>query len=474
MRRATVRPLLTALVLAPSLVFPLSGCRSGGGLTGWSAPSWMSWNNWGWGNRTASSLAQNKPSTTVPKPSTTTSPQPLSSVAAGTGNSTQGGYAPNPHYTTVTGTYPPGTSPAVAAAGLNPMASPQPGTVPAAGYQTGPYSTSAQPPGNSYATAGYPTAGYPTAGYPAAGNSGYPTAANTGYPTASSAGYPAAAAAAPQSPTYGYPTAPQNAAANQNAYAAAAGPASYSPAVSPANPSTASYPTTYPPTTPTTSGYAASTAYPTTSTPASAATSAYGQPAYPTTAPASTAGGYAAAAGSRYGGSVYGPESGAAAGNSATGTAPAAYHTPSYPTTPSAATGVWSGYSQPANAPYDQRSSTTPARSSEGGAQADATAVAAQPSSTATGRGSSIYGGQAPTDTEPGTGGTDATSPAAASGGGVAVASYPPVPSSLAPEAGGYRPGSTAATYGVQNAGYQQPAATAAGGGSVYGGSVTR
>jgi hypothetical protein len=448
---ATVRPRWTAWVLMASLALPLCGCRSGGGLTGWSTPSWMSWNNWGWGNRTASSLAQNKPSTTVPKPSTTTPPQPLSSVAAGTGNSSQGSYAPNPHYTTVTGTYPPGTSPAVAAAGLSQMPTTTPPGTPSAGYQTGPYSTTSQP-----STSPYPSATYPTAGYPVAGNTGYPTTT------------PAAAAApSPQPPaTTGYPTTPYG------GYAGTSSPGGYAPSTgyaAAAAPS-AGYPSTgYPSSTPSGVGYSASTTYPTTTAGADSAP-AYGQPAYPTTAPSGPASTYTADAGSRYGGSVYGPSS---TGVATPGTAPAAYQTPVPPTTPSAATGVWSGYRQPANAPYDQHGSTSPAYSNEGTAgTTDVSDVATSTGAAASGRGGSIYGGPV----EATTSGSGEASPAASSGG-VAVASYPPVPSSLAPEAGGYRPGSTAGAFGVQNAGYQQPAATATAptsGGSVYGGTLTR
>jgi hypothetical protein len=46
-------------------------------------------------------------------------------------------------------------------------------------------------------------------------------------------------------------------------------------------------------------------------------------------------------------------------------------------------------------------------------------------------------------------------SSATASNGGTA-SSYPAVPSSLANDTAGYRPGSTAGAYGVQNANYNQ------------------
>ena len=77
-----------------------SGCRSGG--SAWSTPSWMS--NWGWGNSSSTALAQNKPSTSVSRPSSTATPQAVASVAAGT-NSTQV-TATNPNYSTTGAGYP--------------------------------------------------------------------------------------------------------------------------------------------------------------------------------------------------------------------------------------------------------------------------------------------------------------------------------------------------------------------------------
>src|SRR3954452_18225851 len=88
-----------------------SGCRSGA--SGWSTPSWLSMNNWSWGNSgPSSSVAQTKPSTSVPRPSTSATPQAVSSVAAGTNpvqpSATNPNY--NPNNSATAGGYPSGTA----------------------------------------------------------------------------------------------------------------------------------------------------------------------------------------------------------------------------------------------------------------------------------------------------------------------------------------------------------------------------
>src|SRR3954469_11477288 len=81
-----------------------SGCRSTA--SGWSAPTWLSWNNWGKSSTSPSSLAATKPSTQIAKPSTGATPQAVASVGAGPTGSPQ--YGANAGYAATAGTYPTG------------------------------------------------------------------------------------------------------------------------------------------------------------------------------------------------------------------------------------------------------------------------------------------------------------------------------------------------------------------------------
>ena len=100
----------------------------GGAGWGWSTPSWLSFSNWGWGNNSAATaLAQTKPSTTVPKPSSLVTPQATSSVAATPGPMGYPG-ATNPNYAAPN--YAAGGYPATARSYGSPY-----GTQPASAYQ---------------------------------------------------------------------------------------------------------------------------------------------------------------------------------------------------------------------------------------------------------------------------------------------------------------------------------------------------
>jgi hypothetical protein len=301
-----------------------SGCRSGGGIAGWT-PTWPSWSNWGWGNSSSTSLAQNKPSTTVPKPSAGATPQAVASVAAGTSGAGQA-YATTPNYSTTTGTYG-GYGTQAAAAYQQAGAAGQ--VQPTVGYQTGPYGMSSNNAAGAYGAASTPAAGaYGTSSYGAAnnaaaayGNSGYRVAdqrsaygAQNASPYSSSAGQTGYAAGGYSTGAYGQQAAAPNygAAASYPTTSGAAsgyGAAGYGTSTPPAAPSAATgawsgysqqgpaydqRSSTEPATTtaPTSTGYesatpaaALPTAYATTQ-PAAAA-----QPA-PTTAPATATGSY--------------------------------------------------------------------------------------------------------------------------------------------------------------------------------------
>lgn len=269
--------IVSALVVGLSIC-SASGCRTGGAAGwGWSTPSWMSWNNWGWANNTTA-VAQSKPSTTVPRPSSISTPQPTTSVAAGTGgpagyptatanaSSTNPNYAAN-GYPAVSRGYssPYSTQPAAAyqpAGGAGASGQVQP-TV---GYQTGPYGmTSAQTasagatPAPAYGNPSYSQPSYPAASYPAP--SGQPASGQTWN----------APAAAPQGGST-YQTADHS---NHAGYSAAGGysqpaasaPTSYGAAASPAQ-----------------GGYV-----PSASTYGTSGTAAYSQSAAPAPAPAPAA-----------------------------------------------------------------------------------------------------------------------------------------------------------------------------------------
>src|SRR5437762_6388750 len=159
-----------------------SGCRSTA--SGWSAPSWLSWNNWG-KSSTPSSLAATKPSTQMPKPSAGTTPQAVASVGAGTTGSSP--YGNNPSYASAAAAYPTGTGSTgygTQAAAAYQQANAAGQVQPTVGYQTGPYGMSSSAAGGAaggYAATGYGGATNAAAGYGAAPSAGYGTAANTGY-----------------------------------------------------------------------------------------------------------------------------------------------------------------------------------------------------------------------------------------------------------------------------------------------------
>ena len=374
MRVSLNRSLVLSALCLSLVVCSAGGCRSSG--TGWSTPSWLSWNNWG-GSTSASpsstALAQNKPSTTVPKPSGMVQPQNTNSVAAGTGAA--GGYpggVTNPRY-----------AGAGAASTVHPAATSGYGTQ--QGYGTQSYGTqpaSAYQQASATAPVGYQTGPYNTTG--AAAPSGY---AQGGYGQAATSGYGQQAAS---SAAWNTPAAPAaNAGYGQNAYSSADQRGMYGAQE-------------------TTSPYAADP---------------------------SQQGGYSAA-----GGYSSGAYQGGASGYSQQ---PAAspYGGASAPAAPSAATGPWNNYSQPAGS---YQGSTQPA------AAAGSTAAAYDPSA-----GSYAANSQ----------------PAATS----TASSYPAVPASLGTDNSSYRPGSTAGSYGVQNAGYQtQPAAGGAAAGGTYGNTYQR
>jgi len=366
--RVSLNLVLSALCLS-LVVCSAGGCRSGS--TGWSTPSWLSWNNWG-GSTSASpsstALAQNKPSTTVPKPSGMVQPQNTNSVAAGTGAA--GGYpggVTNPRY-----------AGAGAASTGHPAATSGYGTQ---GYGTQPASAYQQ--ASATAPVGYQTGPYNTTG--AAAPSGY---AQGGYGQAATSGYGQQAAS---SAAWNTPAAPAaNAGYGQNAYSSADQRGMYGAQE-------------------TTSPYAADPSQ---------------QGGY------SAAGGYSSGA---YQGGASGYSQQPAASPYGGASAPAA--------APSAATGPWNNYSQPAGS---YQGSTQPA------AAAGSTAAAYDPSA-----GSYAANSQ----------------PAATS----TASSYPAVPASLGTDSSSYRPGSTAGSYGVQNAGYQtQPAAGGAAAGGTYGNTYQR
>ena len=101
--------ILTALGLCLT-IGASTGCRAGA--SGWSTPSWLGMNSWSRGSSSASSVAQTKPSTSVPRPSTTGTPQAVASVAAGTNpvqpTATNPNY--NPNQSATAGGYPSGTT----------------------------------------------------------------------------------------------------------------------------------------------------------------------------------------------------------------------------------------------------------------------------------------------------------------------------------------------------------------------------
>jgi hypothetical protein len=299
----------TLLVGLPLLA--ASGCQSGAGW-GWSSPSWMSWNNLGWGKTaTPTALASTKPGTSVPKPSTTATPQATSSVAAGTGQPTGYPTATNPNYAAAG--YTAGNYPATSRGYTSPYST-QPASAyqqagstaqvqqPSVGYQTGPYGMTSS--GGAGAPSAYAAGGYGQSGYPSAAGTSWNTpaaASPSAYPSSSASG---AYGAYPSSGSSAYQTADQ-----RSMY----GSRETSPYSN--DPSRGSY------------GASAAAG----SSAASPAT--YGSS--PTAAPSS-----------------YGPSGGTYGSSSGTGygASPA----------PSAATGPWNGYSQP-SAPYNQGTSTQPA-----------------------------------------------------------------------------------------------------------------
>jgi hypothetical protein len=164
-----------------------TGCRAPGGAGwGWSTPTWLSWSNWGWGNNSsAAALAQTKPSTTVPKPSSLVTPQATSSVAATPGPMGYPG-ATNPNY--AASAYPATARSYGSPYGTQPAAAYQqpgvPGQVqPTVGYQTGPYGMT------SGGAGGYGAGGYAQGGYPAGSGATWNQPAAGGY---GAAGQPAA------------------------------------------------------------------------------------------------------------------------------------------------------------------------------------------------------------------------------------------------------------------------------------------
>src|SRR5687767_13185005 len=134
--------IVSALVVGLSIC-SASGCKTGAAAGwGWSTPSWMSWNNWGWGKDSGTALAQSKPATSVPKPSSIANPQPTNSVAAGTGGPAGYPTATNPNY--AANSYPAASRGYSSPYSTQPAAAyQQAGTTgqvqPTVGYQTGPY-----------------------------------------------------------------------------------------------------------------------------------------------------------------------------------------------------------------------------------------------------------------------------------------------------------------------------------------------
>lgn len=112
-----------------------TGCRSGA--WGWPAASnnWLSWKNWGWNKSEETALAS-KPTTSAPKPSSTATPQPTTSIAAGTGVSGSSVAANASYPITSQGQSSPYAA-QPASAYQQPGASNQ--VQPSVGYQTGPY-----------------------------------------------------------------------------------------------------------------------------------------------------------------------------------------------------------------------------------------------------------------------------------------------------------------------------------------------
>src|SRR6478736_2433626 len=144
MRIATSRWTTRSALVLCLMLGAATGCKSGA--SGWSTPSWLSMNNWGWGNSSSSSsLAQSKPSTSVPRPSGAATPQAVSSVAAGTNpvqpTATNPNY--NPNYSATAGAYPNSAagygSYGAQTASANQQSSTAGQVQPTAGYQTGPY-----------------------------------------------------------------------------------------------------------------------------------------------------------------------------------------------------------------------------------------------------------------------------------------------------------------------------------------------
>ena len=151
-----------------------TGCRSGA--WGWPAASnnWLSWKNWGWNKSEETALAS-KPTTSAPKPSSTATPQPTTSIAAGTGVSGASVAANTSYPLTSQGQSSPyATQPASAYQQAGATSQVQPSV----GYQTGPYNV------NTTAGAGAGSAyNQPAAN---SGNSWNPDASG-GYNTANSA-----------------------------------------------------------------------------------------------------------------------------------------------------------------------------------------------------------------------------------------------------------------------------------------------
>ena len=230
--------IVSALVVGLSIC-SASGCRTGGAAGwGWSTPSWMSWNNWGWDKNTTA-VAQSKPSTTVPRPSSISTPQPTTSVAAGTGGhvgyptATANASSTNPNYAA-------SGYPAVSRGYSSPYS-----TQPAAAYQP---ASGAGASGQVQPTVGYQTGPYGMTSAQTA-NAGATPAPAYGNPSYSQPSYPAASGQQAIGQTWNAPTAQQGGSTYQTAdqssqagYAAAGGysqpaasaPTSYGAAASPA------------------------------------------------------------------------------------------------------------------------------------------------------------------------------------------------------------------------------------------------
>ena len=190
-----------------------TGCKSGA--WGWpsSNSNWLSWKNWG-GSKPADTALASKPTTTAPKPSSAATPQPTTSIAAGTGVSSPAAHS------TASAAYPT-TSQGFASPYATQPASAyqQPGAAnqvqPSVGYQTGPYNvntTAAAGASGGYGQPAPTTWNQNTSGsYGAAGTS-TPNYSGQGYSTqdSSSQGYgasPSAGGYATAAPSSDYRTA---------------------------------------------------------------------------------------------------------------------------------------------------------------------------------------------------------------------------------------------------------------------------